>query len=153
MKTSLFNNILELMIPEGFVMNENNIRYPYKDKPPVIMTNEDIQTDLTFNRLEKSLTVGEVKAAVKEILFLLEDRKDMERVSDYHFFRGENVSGYWIFFINRGVYGNRYNCMTVFPTRNKFTMITMGTYYENRRVGKNVFKEVITTIRDKTRSF
>ena len=68
------------------------------------MTNEDIQTDLTFNRLEKSLTVGEVKAAVKEILFLLEDRKDMERVSDYHFFRGENVSGYWIFFINRGLY-------------------------------------------------
>lgn len=147
----LFDNAMEINIPDGFIYNENCIRYPYRNKPAVILTNEESNIDITFNRLNKGLTKEHTKAAILEVLLLLEERRDISKTSTRHFFQGENVKGYWISYVNRGVYNNFMNFIAVFPIGNQFTIETLSTVYDNRREGKMLFLNTIISVKDKTR--
>lgn len=152
-KNTLFDNTMGVDISEKFVPNDNCIKYPYKNKPPVILSNEELKIDITFNRLDKNLTPTQTKAAIKSILLLLQRRGDIKIISDYHFFHGQNVKGYWIFFVNRGIYNDYYNYLALFPIHNRFTIGTLCSEYANRKAGRMVFLDMIASVKDETRGF
>ena len=147
----LFGNAMEINIPDGFIYNENCVRYPYRNKPTVIMTNEGSNIDITFDRLSKGLTKEHTKAAIQAVLLLLEERRDISKTSTRHFFQGENVNGYWISYVNRGIHDSFMNFIAVFPIGNQFTTETLSTAYDNRREGKILFLNTIISVKDKTR--
>ncbi|MCM1425639.1 MAG: hypothetical protein NC118_03460 [Eubacterium sp.] len=151
MKMELFDNAMEINIPDGFIYNENCIRYPYRNKPVVILTNEESNIDITFNRLNKSLTKKHTKAAIQAVLLLLEERRDISKTSTHHFFQGENVDGYWISYVNRGMHDSFMNFIAVFPIGNQFTIETLSTVYDNKGEGKILFLNTIISVKDKTR--
>lgn len=153
MKNNLFDNAMEVDVSEKFIFNSNCIKYPYRSKPPVILSSEELKIDITFNRLDRTLTSMQAKAAIKSILMLLQKRGDIKKISDYHFFHGQNVKGYWIFFVNRGIHGDYYNYLAVFPIHNRFTVGTLSAEYANRKVGRIVFLDMIESVKDQTRGF
>lgn len=150
-KMELFDSAMEINIPDGFVYNENCIRYPYRNKPEVIMTNAESNIDITFNRYNKALTKNHTKAAIQAVLLLLEEKKDIIRTSTRHFFEAENLNGYWLYYVNRGIYGDFFNFLAVFPIGNQFTIGTLSTEYDKRGEGKKQFLNIITSVKDKTR--
>ena len=147
---NLFDGAMEINIPDGFVYNANCIRFPYRNKPAVIMTNEESNIDITFNKMNRVLTKEHTKAAIQAVLLLLEERGDISKTSVRHFFQGKNVNGYWAFYVNSGVHDSFISFIAVFPIRNQFTIGTLSTVYDNRRKGKQLFLNMITSVKDTT---
>lgn len=141
---------MEIYIPDGFKENRNCIRYPYSNMPAVILTNTDKRIDITFNKLSKTLTKEQTKAAILAVLRLLEKRSDITKTSTRHYFKGGNVNGYWLYYVNKGINEAFINFLSVFPIGNRFTMVTLSTAYDNRKEGRKIFLDMLTSVRDKT---
>lgn len=151
MNRSLFNHTLEIDVPDGFIENSECERYPYTDRPDIILTREETKTDITLSRFKKKLLKEETKAAIKAVLNTLDGMGNCKKISTYHFFKGRDLEGYWVFFVNTGVVGEGFNCMAVFPINREFTMITLSTEYESRKEGRRIFRQMLNSLKDQSR--
>lgn len=148
MKSKLCNGGIIAEIPEDFLPNEKCGRYPYGNRPPVIMSNEELGMDITFNYLRKPLSQNSLEAAIKSVILLLEGSGSVRKVSGYHFFQGTNVKGVWIDFVSRGIYSDSHNYLAVFPIHSRFAMGTISAPFNGDGREKEIFLDMIRSITD-----
>jgi hypothetical protein len=79
-KTQLFDNKLEILLPESFVLMDEGmakIKYP-STRPTLIYTNKSGKVNVSINRIEKTATEADLNELSKEFSVLFKDAKDFQ---------------------------------------------------------------------------
>lgn len=145
----LFEGLSEIWLPDGFIeMNpeQEAVRFPYRQKPPVIRTDRTGSYVVTFQLYNKPLASDQTVAAVRSLAKLInKEYPNNHKIPVSSFRTNQDIGGGWFRFCHVAGEKSQQCDFFVLPIHNRLFVGTMS-YPEPDKDKWNPFSSKIRTM-------